>query len=119
MPIYEYQCASCGVRLEKLQKVSDKPLTQCPSCDKPALQKLVSAAAFHLKGSGWYVTDFKDKPQTKDSKDKADAKTAQPAETAKTGNNTDTTDTKTGTDNTAATAGKEKSSEKTAKDEKS
>jgi putative FmdB family regulatory protein len=116
VPIYEYQCASCGVRLEKLQKVSDKPLTQCPSCDKPALQKLVSAAAFHLKGSGWYVTDFKDKPQTKDSKDKADAKSAQTAETAKTGSGTDT---KTGTDNTAATAGKEKSSEKTAKVEKS
>lgn len=116
MPIYEYQCASCGVRLEKLQKVSDEPLTQCPSCDKPALQKLVSAAAFHLKGSGWYVTDFKDKPQTKDSKDKTDAKSAQPAETAKSGSGTDT---KTGTDNAATTVGKEKSSEKTAKVEKS
>jgi putative FmdB family regulatory protein len=116
VPIYEYQCASCGERLEKLQKVSDEPLTQCPSCDKPALQRLVSAAAFHLKGSGWYVTDFKDKPQTKDSKDKADAKTAQPAETAKTGNNTDT---KTGADNAATTTGKEKSSEKTTKVEKS
>ena len=116
MPIYEYQCASCGVRLEKLQKVSDAPLSQCPSCDKPALQKLVSAAAFHLKGSGWYVTDFKDKPQTKDSKDKTDAKSAQPAETAKSGSGTDT---KTGTDNAATTAGKQKSSEKTAKVEKS
>lgn len=59
MPIYEYQCQACGHRLEKLQKVSDDPLRDCPSCSKPELTKLVSAAAFRLKGSGWYETDFK------------------------------------------------------------
>lgn len=59
MPIYEYRCQSCGHELEALQKMSDAPLSDCPVCDKPDLQKLVSAAGFRLKGSGWYETDFK------------------------------------------------------------
>ncbi len=59
MPIYEYQCENCGHKLEKLQKISDDPLKDCPSCNSPALKKLVSAAAFRLKGGGWYETDFK------------------------------------------------------------
>jgi len=59
MPIYEYQCDSCTHRMEKLQKISDNPLVDCPQCSEPDLRKLVSAAAFRLKGSGWYETDFK------------------------------------------------------------
>ncbi len=59
MPIYEYQCEACGHRLEKLQKISDDPLKDCPECNKAELRKLVSAAAFRLKGGGWYETDFK------------------------------------------------------------
>ena len=59
MPIYEYECQECGYRHEALQKISDKPLTTCPSCNAEALQKLVSAAGFRLSGSGWYETDFK------------------------------------------------------------
>lgn len=59
MPIYEYQCRSCQTRLEKLQKLSDPPLSRCPECGEEALVKLVSAAAFRLKGGGWYETDFK------------------------------------------------------------
>ena len=59
MPIYEYQCEKCDHKLEKLQKISDDLLKDCPECGKPALKKLVSAAAFRLKGSGWYETDFK------------------------------------------------------------
>ncbi len=59
MPIYEYRCAECGHELEKLQKISAAPLTDCPDCGKPALKKLVSAAGFRLKGGGWYETDFK------------------------------------------------------------
>ena len=59
MPIYEYQCAECGELTEALQKLSDAPLTDCPACGKPALRKKISAAAFRLKGSGWYETDFK------------------------------------------------------------
>ena len=59
MPIYEYQCESCGHQLEKLQKISDERLTDCPDCDKPELKKMISAAGFRLKGAGWYETDFK------------------------------------------------------------
>tara|TARA_Y100001934_G_C12212403_1_gene706748 strand:- start:372 stop:716 length:345 start_codon:yes stop_codon:yes gene_type:complete len=59
MPIYEYQCEACNHKLEKLQKISDEPLKICPECKAPSLRKLVSAAAFRLKGGGWYETDFK------------------------------------------------------------
>lgn len=59
MPIYEYQCQSCDHALERLQKITDEPLVDCPACEQPSLRKMVSAAAFRLKGSGWYETDFK------------------------------------------------------------
>jgi putative FmdB family regulatory protein len=71
MPIYEYRCASCGHELEALQKLSDAPLSECPACHRPALQKKVSAAGFQLKGSGWYVTDFRNKDAKKPPKDGA------------------------------------------------
>lgn len=59
MPIYEYQCAECAHIEEVIQKVSDDPLTVCPSCNEPALKKNVTAAGFRLSGGGWYETDFK------------------------------------------------------------
>lgn len=59
MPIYEYRCAECGFQKDYLQKVSDAPLTDCPSCGKPAFNKALTAAGFQLKGNGWYCTDFK------------------------------------------------------------
>lgn len=59
MPIYEYRCESCGFQKEHLQKMSDALLTTCPSCGKESYAKLLSAAGFQLKGSGWYATDFK------------------------------------------------------------
>jgi len=59
MPIYEYRCQDCGHELEKLQKLSDDPLTDCPACHQSALVKKISAAGFRLKGGGWYETDFK------------------------------------------------------------
>jgi len=67
MPIYEYRCSACGHELEVLQKMNDDPLLDCPACNKAELQKLVSAAAFRLKGGGWYETDFK----TNTAKDEA------------------------------------------------
>jgi putative FmdB family regulatory protein len=92
MPIYEYRCGACGQEHEALQKVSEPPLTECPACGKPALQKLLSAAGFQLKGSGWYATDFKGgakKPDEKKTDAKAETKTetksdAKPASTAAT-----------------------------------
>ena len=68
MPFYEYQCTACDHQFDTLQKISDEPLTDCPSCQQSTLTKLVSAAGFQLKGSGWYVTDFKDKPKKADTK---------------------------------------------------
>jgi putative FmdB family regulatory protein len=82
MPIYEYRCADCGFQEEYLQKVSEPPLTVCPSCGKPKFAKLLSAAGFQLKGSGWYATDFKG--GAKPAKDKAEA-TAAPKGEAKAG----------------------------------
>lgn len=65
MPFYEYQCQACGHEFEKLQKMSDAVLKDCPSCSKPELKKMISAAAFRLKGNGWYATDFKDSGKKK------------------------------------------------------
>ena len=59
MPFYEYECQACKFYTEVMQKISDAPLTKCPSCGKRRLKKLVSAPVFRLKGGGWYETDFK------------------------------------------------------------
>lgn len=71
MPIYEYRCEECGHEMEKLQKMSDPALTECPECKKDALKKVISAVGFRLKGGGWYETDFKsgDKKNVHDSGD--------------------------------------------------
>ncbi len=71
MPIYEYRCQSCNHDLEVMQKLSDAELTECPACGQPHLKKLMSAAGFRLKGSGWYETDFKKGNQKNIAKDEA------------------------------------------------
>ena len=76
MPIYEYRCSACGHELEALQKLSEAPLTVCPSCGQSELRKQVSAAGFQLKGSGWYVTDFRNSGAKKAGKDKPSDKDA-------------------------------------------
>lgn len=83
MPIYEYECVKCGHTMDAIQKFSDPALTECPACHEPGLRKRVSAPAFHLKGSGWYVTDFKDRP--KDKAKPADETKPAAETTAKTG----------------------------------
>ncbi|MGH8660477.1 MAG: FmdB family zinc ribbon protein [Burkholderiales bacterium] len=90
MPIYEYRCGACGFQKEFLQRISDAPLTKCPECGKRRFNKLVSAAGFQLKGSGWYATDFKNngaKPAAKQDKSeakqgKSEAKQDKPAESS-------------------------------------
>lgn len=84
MPIYEYRCSQCGHELEALQKLSDPALTECPACHRASLTKLVSAAGFQLKGSGWYATDFRNgsKPASKPAGDGASSD-AKPAGDAK------------------------------------
>ena len=90
MPFYEYECQACKFYTEVMQKISDAPLSRCPSCGKRRLKKLVSAPVFRLKGGGWYETDFKSdkegrrnlvgadkeepKAESKDAKDAKDSK---------------------------------------------
>jgi len=68
MPIYAYRCASCGHDKDVIQKFSDAPLTLCPVCGADAFRKQLTAPAFQLKGSGWYVTDFRDQGKSKGGK---------------------------------------------------
>lgn len=91
MPIYAYRCESCGFSKDVLQKMSDAPLTDCPQCSAPSFRKQLTAAGFQLKGSGWYVTDFRDKssgaPAAKPETDTpapapSDSGAAKPTETA-------------------------------------
>ncbi len=81
MPIYEYRCSACGHELEALQKLADSPLKECPACGQSRLSKLVSAAGFRLKGSGWYATDFKNRAKPAEKSNGAKPKT-EPAASA-------------------------------------
>ena len=94
MPFYEYECPHCSYHDEVLQKITDKPLSKCPSCGKKGLKKLMSAPVFRLKGSGWYETDFKSDKENKRNlagaekeeakvEPKPEAKTEAKSETAK------------------------------------
>ncbi len=85
MPIYAYKCSSCGVSKDILRKISDAPLTLCPACGAETLAKQVTAAGFQLKGSGWYVTDFRGG----DAKSGSQANTDKAAESASPQANTD------------------------------
>lgn len=101
MPIYEYVCRSCGHALEALQKVGDAPLSRCPGCGAEELKKKVTAAAFRLKGTGWYETDFKDKKKPADGKKDAAEKTGVGKAEGKSGG-----------EDAAGTAGKESAAKK-------
>ncbi len=81
MPIYEYQCEGCEHEFESMQRMSEPPLTQCPSCGKDRLKKKISAVAFRLKGGGWYETDFKsgDKKNVASSSDSGGESTSSSA----------------------------------------
>ena len=82
MPIYSYRCTSCGNQKDVLQKISDSPLDICPVCGAAAFRKQVTAAGFQLKGSGWYVTDFRNpaaKPATAKPDQGADQSAGAPA----------------------------------------
>jgi len=87
MPIYEYRCTECGFQKEFLQKISDPLLTTCTSCGKETFQKMLTAAGFQLKGSGWYATDFKhsgSKPAAKTDDAAKSGKAAESGDAAKT-----------------------------------
>jgi putative FmdB family regulatory protein len=82
MPIYAYKCSSCGHAKDVLQKISDAPLTECPACGEQAFTKQVTAAGFQLKGSGWYVTDFRGGSSGAAAAPAADSKAVVPSESA-------------------------------------
>ena len=109
MPIYEYQCQSCGHELEAIQKMSDSALTDCPQCNESALKKRISAAGFRLSGKGWYETDFKNSgkpPGAKsDSEGSSTTKSADTGSSKGTGETTsgDSSATKTGDSSTTKT----------------
>ena len=90
MPIYEYECDKCGHHLEALQKFSDPPIDECEECHSNKLKKLISHSAFHLKGTGWYVTDYASKSDStyKDGKDKGASGNTEKANSEKKGKST-------------------------------
>ena len=93
MPIYEYQCTNCHHQVDIIQKINDAPETKCPECANDSLVKLVSAAGFQLKGTGWYETDFKNKGQSSPTKPTntspaKDTKTTESSTTTTKGENT-------------------------------
>lgn len=86
MPIYEYECQACGHQFEEWQKISDSPVRKCPTCGQRKVERLVSLSSFHLKGGGWYVTDYGGKKSgsstpsgDKDSSSAASTSTTPPA----------------------------------------
>lgn len=109
MPIYEYRCEECGHEMDALQKIADAPLTDCPSCSKAALRKLVSAVGFRLKGGGWYETDFKDSNKKNLAGDSGDKKSSESAE----GKSEKTTASK--SESSAGSSGDKKASESSSK----
>lgn len=76
MPIYEYRCLDCDYEFERMQRFSDSPLTECPSC-AGHVQKLISRSAFHLKGDGWYITDYARKSGTNGTAQSSDSTSKQ------------------------------------------
>jgi putative FmdB family regulatory protein len=104
MPIYEYRCASCGFQSEYLQKVSEPPRSVCPECGKATFNKLVTAAGFQLKGSGWYATDFKGKGTAPGPTEKKDAGDSKPAGDSTAGDSKAAGDAKDSTPSTTASS---------------
>jgi putative FmdB family regulatory protein len=90
MPIYAYKCESCGHAKDVLQKMSDDPLSVCPACGNATFRKQVTAAGFQLKGSGWYVTDFREGQKPAANATSAAAETPKPAGESATPGATDT-----------------------------
>ena len=92
MPIYAYRCTECGFQKDHLMKVSDPLLTECPECGKAGYTKMLTAAGFQLKGTGWYVTDFKGSGAKAAPAASTDAKSDEPAKSADKADKTDKAD---------------------------
>jgi putative FmdB family regulatory protein len=100
MPIYAYRCEDCGFSKDVLQKVSDAPLTDCPTCGKSTFKKQLTAAGFQLKGTGWYVTDFRNNgsaPSTTTTTSTSSSTSSAPKESTSTETKASSTDSSTST----------------------
>lgn len=102
MPIYAYKCAACGFEKDVIQKFSDAPLTHCPACAAEAFSKQLTAPAFQLKGSGWYVTDFRDNGQKKAAEKSSDDKASATSDGGEASNKSDASENKAKTESAAA-----------------
>src|SRR6266705_2240725 len=105
MPIYEYRCSSCGFQKEYLQKVTDPVKTVCPECGKKTFSKMLTAAGFHLKGSGWYATDFRNSKPAAKTESKAESKGETKPDGKSAGGAESKTDSKTGSKSEAPSSG--------------
>lgn len=106
MPIYAYACSACGHRQDILQKLSDAPLSECPQCHVPSFSKQLTAPGFVLKGSGWYVTDFRDngsKKSTEKSPGETSAKSAESSSSTEATPSSKSSPTETGSGTQAST----------------
>jgi putative FmdB family regulatory protein len=88
MPMYEYQCAACGHRFERIRKFSDPPIDECPNCGERKVQKLLSSPAIQFKGTGWYITDYA-RAGKSDPNQKADKKAAKQEAKAESGSSSE------------------------------
>jgi putative FmdB family regulatory protein len=95
MPIYEYECAACGHRFERIQKFSDPPVDTCPNCGEAKVHKLLSSPAIQFKGTGWYITDYAKKGSGTDAKSKESGESKESKESSKSKESTETKDSKT------------------------
>ncbi|AZG07129.1 zinc ribbon domain-containing protein [Pigmentiphaga sp. H8] len=102
MPIYAYKCSACGHQQDVLQKLSDAPLTDCPQCGQAAFSKQLTAAGFQLKGSGWYVTDFRNNGGGKSGGSAAASSTSSTEGSSSTENSSSTASASSGSDSAAA-----------------
>ena len=93
MPIYEYQCSGCQHTFDLMQKMNDEPIKKCPQCQENSVVRLISAAAFQLKGTGWYATDFKNKGKPENKSDTANAASEKSGSDKKTTTTPTTTET--------------------------
>ena len=93
MPLYEYECESCGKRFERIQKFSDPPVDVCPNCGKGPVKKLLSSPAIQFKGSGWYITDYAKKSSTGSAKESKDSKESKESKDSKDSKDTATAST--------------------------
>ena len=104
MPIYAYKCSACGHQQDVLQKLSDAPLTDCPQCGQAAFSKQLTAAGFQLKGSGWYVTDFRNNSGGKSGGSAASSSTPSTENSSSTESSSSTASASSGSDSAAASS---------------